>query len=114
MKRITIGFDNDTYKILQEHYEKTGININEYVRDLVDIGLRVEAMNADSDEKKSGLEDLDVILKMIKAGLQSNQETLYLVRYIISNLPNHSTQKNEEIRSEAKIKAETYVDGILA
>jgi len=113
MERITVSFHDELYKTLEKNSEQKKIALAKYVRDLVEIGLRIEEMTAESDEKKSGLNGLDAIKKMLESDLKATQEILYMTRYIIVNLPNGNAQKHDEIRSEARVRAKAFVEGML-
>ena len=88
MDRITISFQKETFDKLKENAEKKRILINQYVRNLVDIGFRVEeaaSKNNGEIDKNSVSAKLDNIQNFIKKHLAASYENLYLTCHIVTN-----------------------------
>jgi hypothetical protein len=123
MTRLSITFYNDIFNQLQEKAVQKHIPIAHYVRDLVDIGLRVEEAAAQKkygdNNHKSEVDELGDLKKLWENDLSWLLEALYLIRYLIRHLP-HSEEllpedknQTDDIISMAKNKAQSYVNGLF-
>jgi hypothetical protein len=124
MPRISITFYKDVFNQLQGNATQKQISIAHYVRDLVDIGLRVEeaaAKNAYADgSQKSEIDELGDLKKLWENDLSWLLESLHLIRYLIRHLVHNEKLSPEENRhhtdgiiNKAKDKAQSYVNGLL-
>jgi len=117
MQRISIAFYDEIHAKLTERAKQKNISIAQYVRDLVGIGLRVEAMTEQKDTTNSSDEKLNSEMsaykKLIRRDLDSSYETLYIVRHILINLLEEDPDKHAEILNTAKVKSRSFVDGLV-
>ena len=114
MSQISISFDPKTEERIRKNAQISDMTVASYVRKLVDIGLRVEEMSAHSE---GGQPDENSILAELKKlacrSLTANFETLYLQRYLLTQLPEEKAGTHNEMLDKAKLKAQSYVDGLL-
>jgi hypothetical protein len=114
MDRITISFQPETYKKLQDNAENKKITINQYVRDLVDIGLRVEeAASKNEGDKNSVSDKLDDIKDFIKKHMTASYENLYLTRYIVTKAAEKEQEENSTALQKSKDKSTSFVGGLF-
>lgn len=115
MSKITIIFTEDIYQKLNDNAKNKKISTSQYIRNLIDVGLRVEEFS-DKNEKGNDqnimLEKLDEIHNFIKKGIISGCENLYLTRYSVLNLPGKSEEELDRVIEKAKIKSKAYVEGL--
>jgi hypothetical protein len=112
MHKISIRFYNDTFHKLQETSTKKEIPFAQYVRELIEIGLRVEEISANYDDKnKKNNVNLSTDSKILwKNNLLWSLESLYLIRCLMNDLlPNMS----EQYLNTAKQKAQTSIEVLL-
>jgi hypothetical protein len=123
MTRLSISFYIDVSNKLHENAAHKQISIAHYVRDLVDIGLRVEEAAAQKkygdNNHRSEVDELGDLKKLWENDLSWLLESLYLIRYLIRHLP-HSEElspedknQTDDIISMAKNKAQSYVKGLF-
>ncbi len=109
MSRYTVRFDSETAKKLEQNAVKKKIAIAHYIRNLVDIGLRVEEANSDKN-KDSDADKMrkELQLKSYKASI----ETLLIIRRLVG-YTNNTKDNSEDILKCVSEKAQAYIDGYL-
>lgn len=112
MKSITINFYPEIYENLKKHAEDKKISINQYVRSLVDLGLRIEEMSGQPKENLPS-NGLDILQKIAEKNLISTQEILYLARYIVTHLPQEQVSHHSEMLSQARVRSEGFVEALV-
>lgn len=113
MKRINVSLYDEVYENLAARARKTGSrSISQQIRELIDLGLKVEAVAQQNDETDlvSGHEK---IIGMLKNNLIWTLEARLLARYIVEQLPGADKQSNLKILEKYKEKANHYVEGML-
>lgn len=113
MKRINVSLYDEVYENLEARAQKTGSrSISQQIRELIDLGLKVEAAAQQNDETDlaSGHEK---IIGMLKNNLIWTLEARLLARYIVEQLPDADKQNHLEILEKYKEKANHYVEGML-
>src|SRR5689334_15095393 len=117
MKQIPIGFDKKTEEKLRKNAKERDIALAQYVRNLVDIGLRVEEMSAKKEagqDDKNGLEhELEFQKMLLQKGLSVHFETLYLIRYMLAHLPEEQPGDHNKMLDNAQIKSKSMVEKLL-
>jgi hypothetical protein len=115
MNRISITFYEEVFSKLQKYADEKKISIAQFVREMVDIGLRVQEISNKNDQenkKDMVLEKLDEMQKLIKNNMISGYENLYLTRYSVLNLPEKSEEELDGVIEKAKIKSKAYIEGL--
>ena len=113
MKRINVTFYDETYAHLEARAKKNGSkSIAEQIRDLVELGLKVEAA---AQQNGGGASDLEQkkMLDMLKNNLIWSMETRLLARYLVERLPDDDGQKHLDLLEKYKEKANHYVEGMM-
>lgn len=113
MKRINVTFYDETYEHLEARAKKNGSkSIAEQIRDLVDLGLKVEAAAQQNGEAERDFGQ-EKILEMLTSNLVWSLETRLLTRYLVERLPDADKQNHLEVLEKYKEKASHYVEGML-
>lgn len=113
MKRINVSFDEETFEVLSKRAEKNGGRpIAHEIRELVDLGLKVEAA-AQKNGDNTVDDILEKLVEMMKNNLTWALETRLLARYLVERLPNSEQGNHIEILEKYKEKANHYVEGML-
>jgi hypothetical protein len=117
MERITVSFSGETYEKIAKRADTKQMKVAAYVRQLVELGLRIEEMSeqkSSENQTKDPLEkSLQLLQKLLQKEFTSNQETLYLVRYILTNIAEKNTGDHAKMLDAAKVKAQTILEVIL-
>lgn len=116
MKQIPVAFDKNTEEKLRKNSKKKDMKLAQYIRSLVDVGLRVEEIseqNASSEGKSNLTNELEFHKKLFHKDLLSGYETLYLTRYILSLLPEEKPGEHNKTLDTAKLKAQSFVEGLI-
>lgn len=116
MNRTSISFPDEIYAKLQKQAKEKKISIAKHIRNLIDIGFRVEEMSSKStheNDQQSIQEQLDSIKDLVKKIMVPGFESLYLTRYIVSNMPEKNTGINEKMLENSRIKAASFVEGLI-
>lgn len=109
MKQLCIRFDEKTFDDLSDNAQKKALTLSEYVRRLVEIGLRVEMVAS----KNSGKTSEDETKELWQKELSWTLETRFLIRFLVEKLLTSDDKSNMQFMKEARIKAENYVSGML-
>lgn len=117
MNQISITFPKKTKEKLHQNAQQKEIAIAQYIRDLVDIGLRVEEMSAqkktDGDKPDPLIAEFDLFKKLLQKDLVSSYEMLYLIRYILTKMPEKTPGEYHTFLDQAETKAQSFVAGLL-
>lgn len=119
MKQIPIAFDKQTEEKLRNNAKIKELKLAQYIRQLVDIGLRVEeiAEKKESEGNKEEHTEMEKLLEtqqtLIQKGLISTYEILYLIRYILTTLPEHELDAHNKIFDQSQIKAKQLVENLF-
>lgn len=110
MQQISISFDKKTEDKLRKGAKKSGLSIAHYARRVVEIGLKFE----EESEKntKTGASKND-IKKLLTKDLSATVETLYLVRYLLTLMPESGGRKHQQMLEKAKVTAQAFVEGLV-
>src|SRR3990167_7837823 len=111
MRRINVTLYDEIYEKLEARAKKNGSkSISQQIRDLIDLGLKVEAAAQQSGEDDREFTQ-EKIFGMLKKNMIWALETRLLARYIVDQLPNADKQNSLEILEKYKEKANHYVEG---
>jgi|SRR5579872_5806562 len=116
MERTTVTFYDEVYQKLKNRSKKNGqIPVAQSIRELVDIGFRVEEAAEKSDSNDGGndlLEAISDIKNLLKNNLNWSLETRLLQRFLIEN--HSSLDKSDSIEALIKYKdiAVKHVDAL--
>src|SRR5690242_7472308 len=118
MEQITVRFYEETYNKLSEFAQKKKMELAPYIRQLVELGLRIEEMSEQKTEGDNNSDNaientLHLHQKLLEKDLTSTYEMIYLIRYILASLPEKSAGDHAKILEGAKTKAKAYVEVLL-
>jgi hypothetical protein len=113
MKRLNISFYDEIYEKLVARAETSKEkSIAQGVRELVDLGLKLEEAAKQTDAKETE-NDSEKIIEMLKNILIWTMETRLLTRYIVESSPGENKQKLIEKLNEYKETSASYIKGML-
>ncbi len=113
MNRISVTFYDKIYEKLEARMKENGAkSVAHCVRELVDLGLKVEAA-AKKNNEKSSEDPFEKVINMMENNLKWSLESRLLTRYLVENLPENSPKLRADILREYKEKAISHVDGML-
>ena len=110
MKRSSINISEDDYKKIQAQAEKKSIALADYIRHLIQLGLKVEEA---AEHHASGHSNYSASLEPQKKLLTWELESRYLIRYLIQNGFERSLDERNAFLKEAKQKAISRVEALL-
>lgn len=114
MERITIGFYPEIYEKLEERAKQKNLKVSQYVRQLVDLGLRIEEMSEQKSDNNTSTDPIEKALafqqKLLQKEFLSSHETLYLVRYLLANSPEKNSGDHSKMLEAAKMKAQSLLE----
>lgn len=118
MKRISITFYDELVDLLESNAKEKNISLAQYVRKLVEVGLKVETYSNQQNETQNSIEDQFENLKLdlqkwLQKILVADYESLYLLRYMIPQMLGKEKEKHLEFMKKAKLHAEGFVHGAL-
>ena len=110
MKRSSINISNDDYKKIQAQAKKKSLVPADYIRHLIQLGLKVEeaAENHSTGHSKQSA-SLDPQKKLLTWELESR----YLIRYLIQNGFERSLDERNAFLKEAQQKASSRIEAWL-
>ena len=116
MKRITISFYEEIYDKLEARMQKNeSASIAQSVRELVDLGLRIEEAAAIDEEKndENSVEKSILELKnLLKNNLNWALETRLLTRLLVEHNINDHADNKAAILEKYKKSATDYIKGL--
>ncbi|HEX4045629.1 MAG TPA: hypothetical protein VHZ76_08190 [Gammaproteobacteria bacterium] len=116
MKRLSISFDDKTYGKLEEKVQGRGIkSVAQYVRELVDLGLRIEEArsNNEGNQEENKIEKLlHEIKNLLKNTLNWSLETRFLARFLVEAQHQLNDEKRADILAKCKESSQQYVSGL--
>jgi len=114
MNRMSITFYEEIAEKLEKRKEEKGLSsIAQCVRELVDLGLKIEEAALKKQESSKSNPEIDEITLLKNLSLKNlawSAETRLLTRYLVENMPHQTTEKNIEILKKCKEKAEDFVN----
>jgi metal-responsive CopG/Arc/MetJ family transcriptional regulator len=116
MKRISVSFYDEIHEKLEERMKNGGTpSVAQCVRELVDLGLRIEASAKEvkkKDEENDVMTSVLELKKLLKNTLKWSLEGRLLARFLVKNHPSSDDEKRDKILDEYKSSANNYVDGL--
>lgn len=110
MKRINVSFYNETYEKLERRMqEKGGKSVANGIRELVDLGFKVEEAAKRNEGGNPETDNLVMLLKFAKNNLLWSLEILFLVRHFIQAMPD---QQGGKALEKYKESAASYIQGM--
>jgi hypothetical protein len=117
MKRTTVTFYDEIYQNLESRAQEKGLqSIAQCVRELVDLGMKIEKAAFKSNEKEEGMDVLQAILELknlLKNNLNWSLETRLLTRFLVENHPDSNKEKKVEILEKYKESANNHVKELV-
>lgn len=116
MNRINVTFYDETIEKLQDRMKKNGEkSLANCVRELVDLGLKVEAA-ANKSGDKNGEFDIQKALTDLQEKMRKNLdwvlESRLLTRYMVQYFPGKSEEESMAMLKECKAKAASHVENL--
>ena len=88
MTKFSVRFDSDIAEKLKENADMKKITVSLYIRNLVELGLRVEESSASKSEDNDELEDaIKSIVELQKKTLRASLETLSIAKNSLKSSP---------------------------
>jgi hypothetical protein len=116
MNQIPVRIDKKTEEKLRAQAKEKDMKLSQYIRHLIEIGLRIEEMSKQQEQDKPHqnpiLDELQLHKKWFQKNLQSSYETLYLTRYLLTHLPEEKTGDHHQFLDQAQTKAKAFVEGL--
>lgn len=117
MKQLCIRFDEKTFETLGKNSENKALKLSEYVRRLVEIGLRVEqassALSTENDKELNAIDELGEIKLLWENLLKWVLETRLLTRVLAGNLLSNDVESSAATVEKARMKSEKHVLELL-
>lgn len=114
MERTSITFDDEIWYQLQQRAVKNGgQSIAQCVRELVDLGLKVEAHAEESGAKEPMTAMLDDLKKLAELGLQYSLEARLIGRFLVANVPDCDEEKRAEVLEKYPDRVIQHVKKLL-
>jgi len=117
VKRPTITFADEIYAKLERRMSEKGLkSISECVRELVELGLRIEESAAKNTEKEEDIDLLSQLLELknlLKNNLIWSLESRLLARLLVENNSADTKENKIAILEQYKNKAQNYVEELL-
>jgi 3'-phosphoadenosine 5'-phosphosulfate sulfotransferase len=119
MNRITVTFYDEIIEKLELRTKGKGVkSISHCIRELVDLGFKVEEAAEKNSNKTNKVDEiidsLSEVQKHLKNNLNWSLETRLLTRYMVENLPKNQKDDHLLILAQYKEKAISHVDKLLA
>lgn len=113
MKRISISFYDDIYKKLDERKKEEGLSsVAQCVRELVDLGLKIESASKENEPKNNESDQLLEIKSLLKNGLIWSLEARLLARYLVEKQAYKNDEDVKETLEKYKLSSLNYVQGL--
>jgi predicted CopG family antitoxin len=117
MNRINVTFYDETYEKLEDRKKSKGSkSIADCIRELVELGLKVEeaANKNNAEEQGDGvLKTLMEVQKQLKNTLIWSLETRLLTRYMVEHMPEGNKEQQLAVLEKYKESANNHVKGLL-
>ena len=113
MNRINVSFYDETYEKIEARMKSNSVkSIAHCVRELVDIGLKIEEA-AQKNSQNQQEDQSEKLMEMLKNNLIWMLETRLLTRYMVEKLPEKNGDNSRDILDSYKDKSISYVNGML-
>lgn len=118
MKRLSITFYDETHDKLETNAKTKHLSLAEYVRQLVETGLKVEALSNESKAEENPMMDLLNTLRAeqqawAKKIIPTLHESLYLNRFVVANLNEGHQKESQQFLRDAKMKAQGISEALF-
>lgn len=114
MSRMSITFYDDTYRRIQMRAEKKGgQSIAEAVRELTELGLRVEAAASEHGPKNSVNEGADHLKKLLELNLKWSLEARLIGRFLVAHNPALDKEKQAEVLEKYPDRVEEHIRKVM-
>lgn len=117
MKQLCIRLDQKTYEKTKCRADDKALPIAQYIRRLVELGLRIEEMSEKkgegNDQNNELFSDLGSSKMLWEKELSWTLEVRFLLRVLIGKLLLNKDEVDGNIIQQSKIHAEHFVAGLL-
>ncbi|MHB1949842.1 MAG: hypothetical protein ACYCQI_17225 [Gammaproteobacteria bacterium] len=109
MKRINVTFYDEIYEGLEERTkEKKCDSIAQSIRELVDLGMRVERAATQNTQNENESNDINFIVETMKNIMRWALESLLISRQLMMNLQGENHDEAESILKKCKEQATNH------
>jgi len=114
MGRMSITFHDDTYHKIQMRAKKNGgQSIAEAVRELIELGLRVEAAAGEHSPKDIVNEGTDHLKKLLALNLKWSLEARLIGRFLVAHNPALDKEKQAEVLEKYPDRVEEHIRKVM-
>lgn len=117
MKQLCIRLDEKTFDKVRKRADEKALKLSEYIRRLVELGLRIEEMSEKKSTKDNGdneqFSDLGSSKFLWEKELAWTLEMRFLIRFLADKLLYGKDQTDGNLLQESKIRAENFISGLL-
>ncbi len=113
MKRTSIRIPDDDYKKIQAQAEKKSLLPADYLRYLIQLGLKVEEAAEKNHGERSPFLNIEEHILLWQTQLSWQHETCLLVTHLIDILTQASMKDRDALMKDAKEKARAQVHALL-
>jgi hypothetical protein len=117
MIRISITFYDEVHEKLKDGANKKNVSLAQHIRELVEIGSRVEESAAKKQDGDAGelnkIDNLNELKSLWKNSLSWGLETRYLIRYLVENMSEKNKDVIADILKKSTDKADSFVSALL-
>ena len=115
MKRINVTFYDEIFERLEVRTnEKKCGSLAQSVRELIDLGLRIEEAANSKNEDKNESDGLSFMIDVMKNNLKWTLETLLISRQMIEQLSDGDNENSDEMLKKCKEQAINHVKKIFS
>jgi Arc/MetJ-type ribon-helix-helix transcriptional regulator len=117
MKRPTINFTDSMYEKLEKRIQEKELpSISECVRELVDLGFRIEEAAAKSNDEENSIDlasELSALKQLLKENTIWSLEARLLTRFLVEAHKTDGQGHVADILEQYKMKAQKHVHELL-
>jgi hypothetical protein len=110
MKRINVTFyDEIIEKIKARTQAKKCGSIAQSIRELIDLGLRIEESANQQSEGQEDKDELSIVVDVMKSNLRWTLESLLIIRQLLEQVSDNSSEQSSETLLRCKEQALNHV-----
>ena len=113
MKRTSIRITDDDYKKIQAQAEKKSLLLADYLRYLIQLGLKVEEAAEKNHGERSPFLSIEEHILLWQTQLTWQRETCLLVKHLVDILTQAPMKDRDALMADAQEKAQARVHALL-